>query len=275
MEAELLCRIDRAEALAFRHAIFDVAQIVSGRRPGDRLLEIGGCYAFTSPQTHLSMYNRVLAFTSRSLRYLDEILERYTELGIPPRFDLCPLNTTDAMRTALRDRGFVLNPGEFYARRMWQLPSRIALGAAPDVEVRELTEETCPAWVAIDEAVFVGFSSNRAARLRATFAAPRFHRFLAFIDGEPVALGRLEVIDGIALLNGAGTLEAFRRRGCQRALTHRRMLVAKELGCDAITSLAKAGSQSARNLYGAGLTQHSDREVWMRPDWEAHPFYAS
>jgi GNAT superfamily N-acetyltransferase len=55
--------------------------------------------------------------------------------------------------------------------------------------------------------------------------------FRAFIDGEPVSAGGLQLGDqGFAVLAGSATLPAARGRGCYRALVHRRWMVAQEAG---------------------------------------------
>jgi hypothetical protein len=71
------------------------------------------------------------------------------------------------------------------------------------------------------------------------------------------------MFDGVAYLNGASTLNAYRRRGCQRSLAIRRVRVVRALGCDLITGLAAPDSDSERNMRRAGLTEHSDREPWL------------
>jgi hypothetical protein len=273
--AALFARIDRAEATSWCNGLRDFARAAPDADVETVTLERGGCYAFANQQTNEPMFNRVLAFTESALPSLDEILDWYAAQGIPARFDLCPHAASSEVTNALTARGLVANPGEFYRRRLWASPGDITPPVVPsEIVIEELCEKYVPSWLAVDEAVWPGKRGDREAKLRAVLGAPRFRRFLAFIDDTAVALARLEVIDGVAVLNGAGTLVEYRLRGCQSALTSRRIRFAQGLGCDAITSLVHAGSQSEKNLRRSGLTNRADRDVWMPPDWKQHAFYA-
>jgi hypothetical protein len=67
------------------------------------------------------------------------------------------------------------------------------------------------------------------------------------------AAAALTVADGIGYLANAATLAAFRHRGCQGALIAARVADAADGGCDLVTSGAKFGSSSQRNLQRAGF----------------------
>ncbi len=301
MSDELLLRIDRAEASSWEHGIEAMLRAQPGHARESHVLACGATRAFATPDTHVPMFNRVLGLTASDLGHLDAILAFYATHQIPARFDLCTQTCSNAVRAALTARGFEPSAGEFHSRRLWALPEEIT--PPPEtVEVRRLTRDTIDTWLAIDEVVWPGARGDRRARLLATLDAPRFHRFLAHVDvgfdadvaatqpppaqrggaspegsrARPaVALGRLEIVDRVALCNGAGTLPAHRRKGCQASLISRRLRVAQEVGCDVITALVTPGSSSDRNLQRCGLHRHADREVWQLPRWHAHPFYAT
>lgn len=270
--AALLARIDRAEASSWERGLHDVARALPEAPVETRVLACGLARAFITESTHVPMFNRVLAMTPDDLPHLEHILAFFAEHTIPPRFDLCPESGGDEVASALFEHGLSESPGDFHKRRLFVAPGEVEVGEEI-VEVRPLTRDLFPSWLAIDEAVWPGKRGDRRAKLEATFGSPRYRRFLAFIDGEPVALGRLEIIDGVAMLNGAGTIPERRTRGCQRSLTTRRVRVAKSLGCDVITALVTPGSRSEKNLIGSGLVRQADREIWQWSDWALHSFY--
>jgi len=74
---------------------------------------------------------------------------------------------------------------------------------------------------------------------------PSFGVYLAWVDGQPVGEGRLELPDGrrFASLWGGGTLPAFRGRGVYRALVAARAVVARARGFRYLTVDARPTSR--------------------------------
>jgi GNAT superfamily N-acetyltransferase len=89
-------------------------------------------------------------------------------------------------------------------------------------------------------------------------------RFLAEIDGTPVAAGALAIHNGVALLAGASTIPEWRRRGAQRALLEARLDHAARAGCDLAMIAAEPGSSSARNSERRGFRVAYTRIKWTR-----------
>ncbi|HSS34593.1 MAG TPA: GNAT family N-acetyltransferase [Solirubrobacterales bacterium] len=92
--------------------------------------------------------------------------------------------------------------------------------------------------------------------------------YVARIDGEAVACGAMLLDGGIAEFGVGATLEPARRRGCQLALLHRRIVDAAAAGCH--TLLVETGervpdrpSSSYRNILRAGF-----EEAYLRPNWK-------
>jgi GNAT superfamily N-acetyltransferase len=218
--------------------------------------------AFVTPRTPQGMFNRVLCMSDSDVPHLPAMLRFFEAHGAAPRFDVCPLNCSTATLRALASLGFIESRGAHHCRRLMALPDVVNEGAS-SIEVTPLTRDTMADWLLIDEAVWPSHPKSRRAKLEATWDAPRFHRFLAWVNGQPAALGRLEIEAGIASLNGAGTLPAFRGLGCHRALIAARAKVARELGCDAITSLVTPGSASENNLRAYGFVAGADRQIWV------------
>ncbi len=59
--------------------------------------------------------------------------------------------------------------------------------------------------------------------------------------------------DGIALLCGASTLPAHRRRGVQAALLHARLAHARAAGCELAVVTTQPGSKSQQNVQRLGF----------------------
>jgi GNAT superfamily N-acetyltransferase len=90
--------------------------------------------------------------------------------------------------------------------------------------------------------------------------------FVAESDGEPMAAGALCIQEGVALLAGASTLPAWRRRGAQLALLRSRLEHAAERGCDIAMVVTQPGSASQRNAERRGF-----RVAYTRIKWRLEP----
>ena len=77
--------------------------------------------------------------------------------------------------------------------------------------------------------------------------------FLAWLDGQPVCGGGLEMHDGVAALMAGGTLPAYRNQGIHTALLHARLTAANEAGCDLALVHSRPGTVSQRNILRAGF----------------------
>ena len=88
--------------------------------------------------------------------------------------------------------------------------------------------------------------------------------FVAELDGRPIATGAMSLADGVALLAGASTIPAGRRRGAQLALLEARLRHAASVGCDLAMMCAAPGSASQRNAERQGF-----RVAYTRIKWRA------
>ncbi len=87
--------------------------------------------------------------------------------------------------------------------------------------------------------------------------------FLAECDGEAAGTGSLVIEGGVALLAGASTVPAFRRRGAQLALLGARLRHAVATGCDLAMITTQPGSGSQRNA-----ERHGFRIAYTRIKWQ-------
>lgn len=98
---------------------------------------------------------------------------------------------------------------------------------------------------------------------RVSIASEGMTAFLAEIDGRPAGTGAVAVHDGVAVLAGASTIPAMRRRGAQLALLEARLRYAAQQGCDLAMMGAAPGSASQRNAERQGF-----RIAYTRIKWE-------
>ena len=77
--------------------------------------------------------------------------------------------------------------------------------------------------------------------------------YLAWLYGQPVGGGALEMHDGVAALMAAETLPAFRKRGIHTALLDARLAAAGDAGCDLAMVHTRPGAASQRNVLRAGF----------------------
>jgi GNAT superfamily N-acetyltransferase len=187
------------------------------------------------------------------------------ELGISPYISATPgLAEAESAKTWLDENGFV----PAYA---WMKFVRDAhaprFKIADDTEIVEVTDEAqelfgmiaatgfgMPAWAATFFAQLPGREDWRC--------------YVAKIDGESVACGAMLLDDGIAEFGIGATLESARRRGCQLALLHRRIVDAAKAGCHTLLvetgkRVADRPSSSYRNILRAGF-----EEAYLRPNWK-------
>ncbi len=89
--------------------------------------------------------------------------------------------------------------------------------------------------------------------------------FAATFDGALAATGVLAIHDGVAVLAGASTRPAHRRRGAQTALLAARLRQARVAGCELAMICARPGSESHRNAERRGFRVAYTRIKWHLP----------
>ena len=100
--------------------------------------------------------------------------------------------------------------------------------------------------------------------MRDVASAPGFSRYLARRGGEIAGGASLRMDGGVALLSGAATLPAHRRRGVQTALLLTRLELAREAGCDIAVVTTQPGSKSQENVQRQGFQLLYTRAVLIR-----------
>jgi MOSC domain-containing protein YiiM/ribosomal protein S18 acetylase RimI-like enzyme len=115
------------------------------------------------------------------------------------------------------------------------------------VESSEMSAEVGRAWVVLEE------NLARAAH---------HHRFVAEIDGRPVAAGSVHTHHGVGWLRAGSVLPEFRGRGLQRALIAARADHARRAGCDLVGASTVEDGASARNVERLGFRRVGTRRSY-------------
>jgi GNAT superfamily N-acetyltransferase len=95
---------------------------------------------------------------------------------------------------------------------------------------------------------------------------PRWHCYVALLDGELAACGAMMVEDGVAELGVDATRPAARGRGCQLSLLRHRIEAARQRGCETIFAEVGCNVGSVAitrgNLLHAGFEEAFRSRVW-------------
>jgi hypothetical protein len=217
--------------------------------------------------SRVGMLNLVLGATdpgATATGQLGAALEWVRSHGVSPYVSVPPeRDGTAAAEAWLGENGFT---PAFAWMKFLRDPHPPRFAAPEDVEVIELTDPSqepfgmiaatgfgMPAWAA---AFFSGLPGREGWRC-----------YVARVDGEAQACGAMLIDDGVAAFGVGATLEPARRRGCQLALLHRRIVDAAEAGCQ--TLFVETGERvedrpagSYRNILRAGF-----KETYLCPNW--------
>jgi GNAT superfamily N-acetyltransferase len=261
VDLALARRLERAEGAA-NAACVDARREVHPQ-VGAAWMEIGGVYAMfdgvASPMTQtfgLGIFDHI------GETELDRLEAFFTERNAPTFHEVSAFAPPETLNL-LSVRGYT--PIE--ASTVLVLPTTdLSQGDDGPVTVREVREAESGLWTGV---AAQGWSSESAQLgtfiedLGAVMSRARgVHCFLAELDGEPIAAGTLNISNGVALLAGASTIPAARRRGAQRALLRARLDFAAARGIDLAMVVAQPGSASQRNARRQGF-----RPVYVRAKW--------
>jgi GNAT superfamily N-acetyltransferase len=257
-----------------REAWLDMFAAAPGGALSDKLSERAGAYAGIADRSlPSSEFNRIFGlgvdapFTEddldRAMAWLDTRACRNWSIQLPP--------LEDAGRIAdwMRVRG--LEPAGTGWARFFRGPMAIVENPPPTaLEIREVTAKT---GADFGTAIAAGFSFP--PEVRAWFAAlagrPGWRIYVAYSDGTPAACGALylDLECGWGWLGCDATLPAYRLRGAQTALIHRRVADAMAAGAVALTAETgqpapgqELNSRSYQNYQRAGFIR-----AYVRPNF--------
>ncbi|HSD10949.1 MAG TPA: GNAT family N-acetyltransferase [Candidatus Binatia bacterium] len=220
--------------------------------------------------------NRALAMGLRGPVSHDEVetVETfYAARGVPSEIEIASM-VDRSLLGLLSQRGYrLVRFRNIYAQA---LDPREASGAAQAMpsraaEIHEVDASTAAAW---STTLLDGFGYTRDADRervetwnRMVRSLPVVTALVAVIDGALVGAASVMILGSTAVLGGAATLPAFRRRGVQRTLIEARLAVAKSAGCELAIVTADPGSSSGRNAERTGFQLICNHIGMRAPDW--------
>jgi GNAT superfamily N-acetyltransferase len=206
--------------------------------------------------------NRALAMGLRGPVTRDEVeaVETfYAARVVPSEIEIASVVDRSLLRLLSQRRYQFVRFRNIYAQT---LNPRETAGVAPAMpskaaEIHEVDPSTAAAW---STTLLDGFGYTRDADRdrvetwnRMVRSLPTVTALVAVIDQTPVGAASVMVLGSTAVLGGASTLPAFRRRGVQRRLIEARLAVAERSGCELAIVTADPGSSSGRNAERTGF----------------------
>lgn len=195
---------------------------------------------------------------------LDALEDFFVSRGADIHHETSPLGAT-ALPGVLQARGYRVVE---YTTVLVASPDALHLASpAVGIAVRPITADDVEVWAdtsaagwseTADLAAFIRDFGRVGAQASNTVP------FLAECDGVAVGAAMMAMHDGVALLAGASTVPAFRRRGVQAALLRARIARAQAAGCDLVMMGAAPGSTSQCNAERSGLRVAYTRVKWGR-----------
>jgi hypothetical protein len=262
-DAALARRLERTEGDS--NARFVEARASINPESGAAWIDVAGTYAMfdgvSSPCTQTFGFG---LFSPPNAADLDVIERFFRERSAPVFHEVSPL--ADPSHVALLNaRGY--RPVEFstvlFRSIADEAPRAQSHGA---ITARTVAADEAERWAQTLAAGWsdvegVGGLLGDLARIMA--ARSDAHLFVAELDGRVVAAGALWIGGGVALLAGASTIPAARRRGAQHALLACRLAYAAAHGCDLAMVVAMPGSESQRNAERNGFRIAYTRTKWQ------------
>jgi GNAT superfamily N-acetyltransferase len=268
----LAARIERAES----RFMADCAAAAARRRPEGGVFAIplaGGFATYTSPGSPLNKVAGLGFAGVPGAGELEAVESAYAARGSAVQVEVATLADPSIVQ-GLTARGYVLQGFENVLG--CRLPA-VGLGEpASDVTIAPSPLEALDAWV---DVLVTGFSSADAQGVASQeshdrdllagvmadmVSAEGLSRFEARRGGVSAGGASLRLGDGIALLCGAATLPAHRRRGVQTALLVERLRLAADAACDVAVVTTAPGSKSQENVERQGFALLYARAVLVR-----------
>ena len=263
-DKDLSQKLERTEARA--SASFVEARARIAPESGAQWIEVAGAYAmFDGVQSPLTQTFGLGIFDPVTGRELDELEEFFRRHDAPVFHEVSPLADAELM-VLLNERGY--QPCELTSLMFQEIDGANALDQPlnANIETRLVEAGEAEIWAQTSangwasEMQELGEFMLNFGRISAS--AQGGFPFLAELDGKPVSAGMLFIYDDVAILAGASTVPAGRRRGAQAALLDARLKFAGAQGCRLAMMGASPGSQSQRNA-----EKHGFRIAYTRTKW--------
>jgi GNAT superfamily N-acetyltransferase len=268
---DLAARLDRAEA----SLCGGMAHVLGERQPDRRTFVApiaGGAAIYAGAGAPM---NKLIGAAFDGLPDepdIERIEAQYAERGSPFQAEVSTLADPDFARLLLR-RGYYFQGYEnLLGRRLGEVD-------ATDPHVTVEPCESADAQKALIELLADAFTTPDVGGVGGDVTPPRdvilewgslsaatrgLTCYLARYDGEPAGGGTLYLQDGVAILSGAGTHPAFRRRGVQTTLLRARLAHAAASGAELAMVTTQPGSKSQQNVQREGFSLLYSRALLVK-----------
>jgi len=248
----LACRLERTEAEANARLVESRARLTPDSGAG--WIEVAGAYVmYDGPHSPCTQTFGLGLFAVPTAAEMDRIEEFFRERNAAVFHEVSPI-ADKALLPMLNERGY--RPVEFTSVMFLPLEGRAAGTVGIGLRVRAVEEKDREIWVRTVAEGWSEYAEFADVMLELARVAARRENgvpFLVELDGLPIASGDLAIHDRVALLAGASTVAAWRRRGAQNALLESRLQYAAKAGCDLAMFGAEPGSASQRNAERQGF----------------------
>jgi hypothetical protein len=272
-DKDLARRIERGEAAGARAWAEGYQRLFPG--DGVEWLEVAGrCAVFAGPDSPVTQVQGSWMGVPVSEEDLNRIEDFFFSRKTRVQVVVCPL-AHPSLLGGLAERGYTVAEME----NVLAMPlDEKSVGAPPtsEVEVRRVKPGEGQQWAEtvargfIEEPEFIPAGSDLKLdesffrMLLAGEGAEGYFNFASFIGGRMIGGGGLFIHEGVAMMNGASTLAAFRRRGAHSVLHFARLAHALNAGCDLARVVTQPGSTSQRNAERRGFRVVYTRAALVR-----------
>jgi len=248
--------------IAYTLSRMRVLERLAGNPVGIAIRQLeGGAVAVMARHLPVAGFNSVVGLRAGHEQQLEALADWYRAEGVKVRFEIVPGYYDGAVGRELARLGYFQSG--FHTSLVCE-PQLEVPAAAPGIAIEQIAGAA-----ALDQFLgthAVGWSipdvSGFKANVRGWLGQPGWSLYLARLDGQPAATAILYVADKVGYCADAATNPAFRGRGLQTALLHRRIADASTAGVDFVCGGADFLSQSHRNMERAGMRVLFVRGLW-------------
>lgn len=235
----------------------------TGNPEGVEIAHIGHAVCLYSKSMPWPSFNTVKGIRSEDIPYIDDMLHFYQSRDRKFQIEVVPSLVDQQILKALADRGMYqsgfhtsmyINPGsltdEFHG-------TAIDIKTLEQDEFEKYATVHCLATGLPQEGIPAVARNNEVL-----YDRPGWGVFMAYVNGNPAAVGVMYIKDDISSLTFAATLPEYRRQGLQQALIRRRIVEAASQNCRLAVSQCSFLSPSHRNMERACMKLGYVRTTW-------------
>jgi len=226
--------------------------------------DLDGALALSRDGVDIEFFHRVVQVNVKEARLdelIDTALHHFQTRGLSCPFTLSPLDRPVDFPQRLLDRGFVHGT---VASAMVHDPSTKLIGVSSALEVDTSPESEYSIWAEVMRQSF-GLPPVVGEVGRAVLTSPESVRYLARVDGVPVATTLLTSSFGMGYVDLVGTLPGYRGKGIASTLVGQAIVASQRLG-NRWTALETVSGSAAERLYERlGFRTVHHRHRYTRP----------